>query len=329
MTNLKSSLEDLPNELFADIFKNLDVRHLFRAFANLNNRFNRILHSFNHLQFFLHIHQSNLLKSNEELLCSYVYTLVVDPWINFNLVQFPNLRRLRLDRPVPKVLEQVTPTILPHLEYLSIIYMYNMYELDLLRDRIFSNQFLQLTSVELLEEKTLMSIPHWTESPCLTSLQIELIDFLAYQTILRACSNLIHLKFSISSSSFLNSSSSSFIHLNLQQLILVQRSVDWHDNTDEILRDLFVYVPNLSRLTIDRTIHCQNFEQHFQGYDWLASILADRLSNLRNFRYVLHLSIEQKLLEHFYEKHLFEIERNFLRLHAQQHYRARLKFVRE
>jgi len=42
-------LEYFPNEIFIEIFKHLDIQDLFQAFYNLNFRFNKLLHSLNHL----------------------------------------------------------------------------------------------------------------------------------------------------------------------------------------------------------------------------------------------------------------------------------------
>ena len=328
MTNWKFSLEDLPNELLIDVMKNLDTRCIFRAFSNLNHRFTQLLRLFDCFQFYLHIHPSNLVKSTDDILSSSIYTLVVDPWMNLNLFPFVNLRRLRLDRPLPKVLEQLTPNSMPYLEHLSIVYLYNMYEMDLLRDRIFSNQFPQLKSCELLEDKTLISIRTWTESPSIEILQIQFLDFIAYQTILLACPNLIYLKFSMYSTPSPTIPNPSFIHLNLRQLIITYNEFDWHQIDDDILSGFLASVPNLSRLCIDRKIQCQNLDEHFHGYDWLASILRLRLPELRKFQYILHIFNETKTRNDVYERTIREFEGIFHRLH-QTAYRACLTVIRE
>src|SRR5690242_14577271 len=116
MTKYKSQFENLPNELLTDIFKNLDARNLFRGFYNLNYRLNQLIQSFQYLHLVFHMNQSNVIKTNDEIFSYYVHTLIVDPWINFNLKHFPNVHRLKLDNPIPQVLEQLKPDIMPYLE---------------------------------------------------------------------------------------------------------------------------------------------------------------------------------------------------------------------
>ncbi|CAF3532293.1 unnamed protein product [Rotaria socialis] len=126
MNTHKSQLEDLPNELLSEILRNLDARDVFRAFYQVNSRFNELIQSFQHLQLTFHMNSNNFLKTNDEIFSFYVYTLIISPWINFNLQNFPRVRRLRLDNPLPKVLEQLQPNVMPHLEYLSVFYTYNI-----------------------------------------------------------------------------------------------------------------------------------------------------------------------------------------------------------
>lgn len=326
MMNCKFSLEDLPNELLIDIMKNLDTRTVFRAFANLNYRFNHLLRLFDCFQFYLHIHPSNLFKSTDDFLSASIYTLVVNPWMNVNLLPFINLRRLRLDRPLPKVLEQVTHTSMPFLEHLSIIYMHNMYEMDLLRDRIFSNRFSHLKSCELLGEKSPISIRTWSESPSIEFLHIQSLDFPAYQLILLACPNLIYLKFSMHSPASSIITNRPFIHSNLQQLIINYNEFDWHRLDETILSEYLAYVPNLSRLCIERKIHCQNFDEHFHGYDWLASILRLRLGRLRKFQYILYIVNDTQTRDEIYQRTIRKFQDIFHQLHPTT-YRACLTVI--
>jgi hypothetical protein len=326
MAKTKSQLEDLPNELLTDIFKNLDARQLFRAFFNLNNRLNQLIQSFQYLQLVFHMNLSNVLKSNDEIFSYYVHTLIVDPWINFNLKSFPNISHLQLNNPIPQVLEQLKPDVIPDLEHLSISYVYNMYEMDILRERIFSNRFLHLKSCELFEEKTLMTIPICTQSPAINILKTEFIDSITYKKILSACPNLYFLQFGMDSSNGISTNNQ--VHLNLKRMIIQFWQTDWFSNDDQILSGFLACVPHLEVLEIHRRIGLQNFKQQFEQYDWLVTIINSRLPILRKFRFYLYLFNGEELIEHIEENLLNQIELDFMNRHKGP-YKAQLNISRK
>jgi hypothetical protein len=327
MTKSKTQFEDLPNELLTDIFKNLDARNLFRTFYNLNYRLNQLIQSFQYLQLYFHIDSSNVLKSHDEIFSYYVHTLIVDPWINFNLKHFPNVHNLRLNSPLPKVLEQLKPDVMPYLKHLSVIYMYNMYEMVLLRERIFSNRFLNLKSCELFEKQTLMTIPIWTQSPSIKILKTEFIDSIAYKTILLACPNLHSLKFWIL---LLNGIPTNIqLHKNLKQMIIEFRESNWFYNDDNILSGFLACVPNLEELEIHRRTYSENLKEHIEDYDWLASIINYRLPLLKKLKFYFYLlNGDGKLTEDIDNNILIKIQTDFINVHK-GHYKAQLKIVRE
>ncbi len=326
MTKYKSRFEDLPNELLIDIFKNLDARHLFRAFYNLNYRFNQLIQSSQYLQLFFHMNLSTILKSNDEIFSYYVHTLIVDPWINLNLEYFPNIHHLKLDSPLPKVLEQLKPDLMPYLEYLSVSYMFNMYEMDLLRERIFSNCFRNLKSCELLEKQTLITIPNGTQSPSINILKTKFIDSIVYTTILSVCPNLYCLKFWMFS---LNGIPTNIqLHQNLKRMIIQFRESDWFYNDDHILSGFLACVPNLEILEIHRRIPLKNLNEHFNHYDWLSSIINYRLPILRKFKFCFHLLTNEKFLEDIDENILIQIQTDFINVHN-GYYKAQLVLNRE
>ncbi|CAF3138247.1 unnamed protein product [Rotaria sp. Silwood2] len=325
MNKHKSQLEDLPNELLSDIFKNLDARDLFRAFCNLNYRFNELIQSFQHLQLVFHMDLSNVLKTNDEIYSFYVYTLIVNPWINFNLQNFPNVRRLRLNNPLPKVLEQLQPNVMPYLEYLSIFYTYNMYEMVLLHENIFSNRFQNLKSCELYEKQTLITIPHWTQSPSIYILKAEFIDSVVYKTILTACPNLYFFKFVLYSSNGISTDIPS--HKNLKHMIIELRDFDWFYD-DYIISGFLECVPNLKYLEIHRRNYSSNIRESIEYYDWLAAIINIRLPLLRKFLFYFHLSKDEKLIGCINENIINKIQTDFSNVHKGQ-YIAQLIIDRE
>lgn len=320
MNQQKSRLEDLPNEILSCIFENLNARDLFRAFYQLNSRLNHIVQSFQHLQLFYHMNGSYVLKTNDDVFSYYVYTLVVNPWINFNLQHFPNIRRLRLDSPLPKVLEQLQPDVMPYLEYISIHYTYNMYEMGLLHEKIFSNRFLHLKSCELYDRQTLIKIPNWTETPSIRALQTDFIDSFVYKIILCACPNLYFFKFWMYSLHGIPTDVP--IHKNLKRMIIELAEVNWFYD-DNTISGFLECVPNLEQLEIHRRTYSEHIREYIDDYDWFAKIIHGRLPMLRKFTFYFHLSADEKLNEIFSTNKLVQIQSDFVNVHTGQ-YEAQL-----
>jgi hypothetical protein len=114
MTASSSGLEILPNEILFVIFRYFNARDLFRAFYNLNIRFNQLIQSFNELQLVFQV-QTSADKGN--IFPFYVYTLIVNSGIDVNLNHFPNIRRLKIDS-IPN--NSLSQSNLPYLEHLTL-----------------------------------------------------------------------------------------------------------------------------------------------------------------------------------------------------------------
>ena len=323
MNKRKSRLEDLPNELLTDIFKNLNGRDLFRAIHNLNYRFNQLIQSFEHLQLVFHMNPSNVLKTNDEIFSFCIHTLIVDPWINFNLKHFPNVRHLRLNNPLPKLLEQLTPDVMPFLESLSILYTYNMYEMDLLHKKIFSNRFVHLKSCELFEKQTVLTIPAFSQSPSIRILKTEFIDLFVYKAILSACPNLYFFKFWLHPSHRISTNILS--HKNLKRMILELQHSNWYYD-DNAISEFLACVPNLEVLEVHRRNYSQNIIEYFEHYDWLQSIVVCHLPILRSFKF--YLSNDEKLIGTIDKNILNQIHSDFMRVHKGP-YKAQFKIDRK
>lgn len=324
MVNLRSSksqFEDLPNEILIDIFKHLDARHLFQAFASLNSRLNHLIQSFQYLKLFFHIHQLNILKTNNEYFSYYVHTLVVNSWINFNLQHFPSVRYLKLDCPLPQVLGQLKPHTMPYLKHLSISFVHTMLEMNVLFDRIFSNCFQHLKSCELLSRNNLITISTSSSSPMINKLKLANIDILTYQRILFACSNLHFFQFNLHINTYYTPTStlSLPLHDHLKQLsISLDKSHSFYDD-NQFLYQLLSCLPNLQEFQLFRTCSLDNLI----NYDWFASIIRRHLLKLRLFKY----SIRYSSIDNEIELRQI-IQHDFSHLH-QGHYTAHLILDRE
>lgn len=109
--------EDLSNELFYAIFAYVNPRYLYSIFANLNTRFDNLLHSITDLQWIVNE------RENCEILAGlawHVGVLQVNTWEEIDLNGFENLYALSLSRPSMKQLKQIHAKTMPKLRYLSL-----------------------------------------------------------------------------------------------------------------------------------------------------------------------------------------------------------------
>lgn len=281
MNKSLTKFEDLPNEIIGEIFKCLDARDVFRCFSHLNSRLCRLTRWFDHLQLKFHLRTANGIKFNEETFPFYVHSLSVDPWINSSLNRFRNVRRLKLESPLPHILQQIKPELMNFLENLSVSYTFNMYEIVVLHDQIFSNSFQRLTSCELLEKETPLTIRRtFSTVSKITNLRVNFIDFDIFSTILSVCPNLKNLKFSLLTRSIPKKIFSK--HFQLEQIFVELRSSDWLFD-DENLRDFLLLLPNLKLLQLTRRRSALSID----NYDWFHSIRTELLPNLETFRFLI------------------------------------------
>ncbi|CAF1118207.1 unnamed protein product [Rotaria sordida] len=319
MNEYQSQLNDLPNELLNDIFIYFDARELFEIFYNINSRFNKLVQSFNHLQLIFHIKTSNDSETNGKIFSSYVYTLIIDRGINVNLTQFPNVRRLYLINPLQEVCTQLTSDVMPYLEHLSIS-VANHLTIGILLEKIFSNYFPKLISCELLKIRTAKTIQNWTQIPLLKVLKMTLMNSHVYAAILSACPNLYFFKFSMLTRD--EPLSIIQLHTNLKHMIINDRHNEWPNNS-HIISSFLACVPNLEYLSVHRIFYLSNVTKYLYSYDWLASIIADHLPLLKQFKFYFHVWNDGIVITSNLKNILCKIQNNFINTHKRQ-YKARL-----
>ncbi|CAF0739288.1 unnamed protein product [Rotaria sordida] len=279
-----SRLEQLPNEILIDLFQYFDARDLFQSFSNLNYRLNKLIKSFHHLNLFFHMEffLDNQIDNNDYF-PFYVYTLIVGRAININLNRFLNIRYLKLECPLKRVLAQLNSNILPYLKHLSISH------LDIL-----------------------ITIDEWISLPSLHTLKISCITSLAYQTILTACPNLVYLELSIFSSDQLKLNIES--HKNLKKMIINVIDMIWPWD-DKVFHSYLSCVPNLEKLNVYRSIFVSKITESLLNYDWLASKIDLYLLLLCRFNFYLKVIRSDIFIEPNIENILCQIEEIFLHKH--------------
>ncbi|CAF3507177.1 unnamed protein product [Rotaria sp. Silwood1] len=284
MNSTLSRLEQLPNEILIDLFQYFDARDLFQSFYNLNFRLNTLIKSFHHLNLLFHIEffLDNQIDENDYF-PFYVYTLIVGRAININLNQFINIRCLKLECPLKKVLEQLNSNVLPYLKHLSISH------LDIL-----------------------ITIDEWISLPSLHTLKISCITSLAYKTILTACPNLVYFELSIFSSDQLRINIEP--HMNLKKMIINVIDMIWPWN-DQVFHSYLSCVPNLEKLHVYRSIFISKIRESLLDYDWLASKIDLYLLLLRRFKFYLKVIQSEIYIEPNIENILCQTEEKFLYYH--------------
>jgi hypothetical protein len=138
------------------------------------------------------------------------------------------------------------------------------------------------------------------------------IDLDVYQLILLACPNLFYFKFRM-----LKSDSKPTIirsHINLKQLIIDVDIAGWPYN-DQLIDKFLEFVPNLEQINVYSSNFISKIKKSIIDYDWLASIISNRLLFLRKFIFVFRLKWSAMSNELIDKNILQQLERNFINVH--------------
>jgi hypothetical protein len=138
------------------------------------------------------------------------------------------------------------------------------------------------------------------------------IDFDIYKTILLACPNLYYFKFRMLKSNI----TSIFVesHMNLKQLIIDIEISGWPCNDQSIDRFLEI-VPNLEQLNIYSSNFIAKIKESIIKYDWLASIISNRLLLLKRFIFFFRLNWSAMSNELKDRNIINQLETNFSNAH--------------
>ena len=263
---MPSLFEHLPNELLLDVFEYLDTGDLYRAFWNLNSRFNDMLRSLKDL--------SLVIEKNDPLLlaifASRVVRLEVNTWHEIDLSQFSNLKWLKLCRTTRNQVTQIRPNIVPKLVYLSVSLAFDFWSSTQLAQDVFSNGFPSLRYADLGR----VDIPYtrtWSLAPHLHSVCVCSSDPIIVPLTLAACPRLRSLQVQIFGDCHRIDLPSLRLNHPLKRFTFADSYgvLSLHD-----INSILTYVPNVER------IHLTLFEISFTR---LAHTLVSRLHRLRRF----------------------------------------------
>ena len=270
------NFEDLPNEIFYELFEYLDVYDLYRTFSKLNSRIDLLIRNFRRLQIILHSIEDLDHPINRYFLPQ-TPTLIInhskqffDPFKH----SFPSIRCLTLLKPARVQWDSIQSTAFPNLQRLYLINSVFAYHTEQICRLLFSNEFTCLHTCSLpyvaYEENN-----QWTGAPILRSLEANIWDIRVYQQILEACPNLVRLKMEFiggHNQEKLSISDSDKQHSNLQYL-------SFHCSiaiTCELIDAILSFVPNLQQFSLNATYR----QPSHIPLDALAVILQNRIPSL-------------------------------------------------
>ncbi|CAF3600158.1 unnamed protein product [Adineta steineri] len=269
--------EQLPNEIFQELFEYFHTYELYEIFSQLNSRFNFNIKNFKYLQLILYSPEDINHRKNQFFL-SKIKTLIIDHtkylYDPIKPPLFLHIRCLILCQPTREQWNSIHPFHFPYLERLHLINSRFIYRTEQLCRFIFSNQFRYLYSC---------SLPHisydinnqWTGSIHLQILTISIWDIRVYTQILHNCPNLIRLKIELSGGNNqenLPLCNTNEIHSNLRYLTFYSSN----SITCELIDSILSFVPNLTQFLLRSNHQPPN---HI-SVNKLASILESRTSKL-------------------------------------------------
>lgn len=305
-------LEDIPNELVVQIFNYLDLRDVFLAFSNLNSRFNQLIRPFENLRLILSDNHQDSFDHCSPL----ADTLIFNDEISIHRTSFSNVRHVIIYCSCDDILSEINPRNLPLLEYVSICNSL-LVKIDLYK-RFFAQQFLHLKFCNLSGSVPMQAKQSKSSFRCL---KMGGIDLETYECVLRACPNLFYLKFRMLKCDQ-RLSNRIETHQILKHLLIDVEISGWPLN-DNLFERFVQLVPNVQQLNVYTSNFTSRIQETIIDYDWLASIIAQRLIFLQQLFFFFRLkwsSITNQLKDRMI---LPQLRTNFLKFHC-HHYYARL-----
>ena len=281
------SFEDLPNEIFQEIFQYFDARMLYQIFYHLNHRFNQFIQSLCNL--YLILSTSHSSTPIDDLFTSQIHTVIIHPNVKFTLSTYPNLRCVILHRPNSDQLSSMMKNG-SDIEQIVLLSPRCFYSTYLIHEMIFSNQYPRLKSSHLTDVYSpslqLRQIS-WSQTFALRSLRISSDDSLIHLAVLNTCPNLHSLQLVLSRLDPIPSNTPP--HENLKKFkLLLMNSLEIFDEI--VFESLFLFLPYLQQFTIQISINPSHF-------DHLTTIIKEKLIFLQYFRFILPQSSSNSIID--------------------------------
>jgi hypothetical protein len=294
-----SKLENLPIEIFFEIFDYLSIQELYRTFHDLNNHLTSILASLANIPAKIASYQ-DIDLSAIYFFSSRITRLSINYRYSINLSSFHSLRSIRiLDK--PNRFQYYSLKFLINLEHICIVHnaQWNNDCLIQLSNDIMTNSYPNLQLCQIGQVR--YDHHHqWKLLPTLRSLTICTKDPNVYPQILHFCPQLIRFKLIID---FLTKPilSEYLPHLSLRkfEVCLALRSV----SLCQIIDFLLCFLPNLTHLIINGPTH---YSKQLD-IDLLSFILRKYVSKLSQFYF--QMAIDETLASKLIQDNCISISR--------------------
>lgn len=268
VNSVPSTLEQLPNEIFLNIFTYLNIADLYNAFWGLTERFNSLFQSSEDLCLTL---EDTTDQLSMECYAPFTTRLIIDTSKKCDLTQFPNLHTLVVCDSYSENLEEIVPNILPKLSCLSLLLESSFVPSSKLMKSVFSNEFPFLRHVNLPEVNAISILP-WSTSLSLRFVSIRSNQRSIVSRILASCPYLDHLQLHVCNKIHRDSASSRPNNHPLRWFTL------WSDLvglTSTDIADFLSNAPNIRRLYL-QTVYSEPIIS-------LANNLINQLKSLSHF----------------------------------------------
>ena len=253
------------------------------------------------------------------LFAAQLYALMIYSERSIKLGPFGHIRRLTILYPSDEQVQQIDGQCLPSLVYLSVSYTVAKASICLLYQKIFSNAFPALKSCFMYGSETPRNTLQWTQSPRLEHVHVRS----NHSSVLTACPNLHTLHLSLAK--LARTSIDLQPHVNLRRVRLVLTSIIWLDD-ERNFRAFFSAIPHVEELSFHKIYSITNSIDELLEYDWLACVLADSLSTLKQFTYHLYICNLFNIDQTDFNRRLPEIQTSFVRAYSHAHgYRLKIQ----
>ena len=237
----KSRLEDLPNEIFLEIFDYFKLDECHFSFNRLNQRLKDLL-----------LYRQNLsLIYNETISLTLIkfYRLNIK-YLNIStsnsidLRYFPNLEYLIISNRDSNHLKQIRSIVIPKLKYLSFQLKYDYQSSNELIDQIFTNQFPYLRFISLRSIQR-SSTNSWLINQTLQIISIHSDQLILIEDILKICPNLKYFHIHLLYKCHLGMENVTYKSSKLNKFLLTSEGFDL---TNDFLQILFQLIPSIEYL---------------------------------------------------------------------------------
>lgn len=160
---MKTTFEDLPNELISIVFEFLPIVELFRGFFQVQRRFDEILRSIFHRFDLIFANENEIEYFRKKILPNVdflrIESISIDD-VDDRLVlirNFSNLRSVKIERFRSEIFDDFVETILPTLKNLTRLFLHTEFEIvpnkiNRLTKLLFSNELSSLNFCHLALE---------------------------------------------------------------------------------------------------------------------------------------------------------------------------------